>query len=118
MKVHIMPTDTPLKVVRRRHSINGLRVIQPPNIPAPSGTEGDLPPDAESHRVKEFSEKWRHKAEELLRTCPSKEDLAYIQHFLARLEVQKFQTDSQVLLKMRTSKAQRAEQAGKRRMRR
>ncbi|MFT5509220.1 MAG: hypothetical protein ACI89J_002301 [Hyphomicrobiaceae bacterium] len=51
-----MPTDTSLKVVRRRHSINGLRVTQPPNIPAPSGTEGDLPPDAESHRVKEFSE--------------------------------------------------------------
>ena len=103
---------------RRQNSINGLRVIQRPTVPAPSETERNPLHEGECYRAKEFSEKWRQKAEQLLQTCPSREDLTYIQQFLDRLEFEKFHTDSQALLKMRASKAQRAEQAGKRRMRR
>ena len=113
-----MSADTPPKVVRRRNSINGLKVVGPPTTRDPSETAGKSPDDGERYRVKEFSEKWRQKAEQLLQTCPSREDLTYIQQFLDRLEFEKFHTDSQALLKMRASKAQRAEQAGKRRMRR
>ena len=113
-----MSADTSLKLVRRQNPINGLRAIQRPIAPVPSETEKNLPHEWERYRVKEFSEKWRQKAEELLQTCPSKEDLSYIEHLLVRLELQKFHADSQALLKMRASKAQRAEQARKRRMRR
>lgn len=113
-----MSADTPPKVVRRQNSINGLKVVGPPTTPAPGETVGKFPDDGERYRVQEFSEKWRQKVEQLLQTCPSQEDLTYIQHFLDRLEFEKFHTDSQALLKMRVSKAERAEQAGKRRMRR
>ena len=113
-----MSADTPPKVVRRQNSINGLKVVGPPTTPAPGETMRKSPDGGERYRVKEFSEKWRQMAEQLLQTCPSQEDLTYIQHFLDRLESKKFQTDSQALSKMRASKAQRAEQAGKRRMRR
>ena len=118
LKVYMMSADTPPKVVRRQNSINGLKVVGPPTTAAPGETVGKSPDDGERYRVKEFSEKWCQKAELLLQTCPSHDDLTYIQHFLDRLEFGKFHTDSQALSKMRASKAQRAEQAGKRRMRR
>ena len=114
----MMSADIPPKIVRRQNSINGLKVVGPPTTPALGETVGKSPDDGERYRAKEFSEKWRQKAELLLQTCPSHDDLTYIQHFLDRLEFGKFHTDSQALSKMRASKAQRAEQAGKRRMRR
>lgn len=117
-QVCMTSADTSLKIVKRRNPPDGLRVTQRAAGPARSETEESLPNEVERYRVQEYSEKWRQRAEELLQACPTEDDLTYIQHFLVRLEFQKFNTDSTARSTIKASKARRAEQAGRRRMRR
>ena len=67
--------------------------------------------------VGEGSERWRTSAERLLRECPSRADLAYIEQLIARLKAEKFEQDSDTISAIKAAQAERTAALAKRRMR-